>query len=342
MNQDNVLDISWKTILKIAVASLGFYLVFLVRDILISIVFSMIISILFNPAIDFLQKRKLPRVISTSLVYIGIFGMLGFFLYLIVPVFVFEIQQFSQFLPQYFDKMAPPLKDLGITTFENFDSFINGMGQWLVKASSNILSALSIIFGGIFSTLTIFTIAFFLSLEERGVERVIGLFTPKRYEAYILDLWQRSQTKVAGWFGTRILSCLFVGAAFFVACKILLIKYSLSFALLAGILNIIPIVGPLVTGLVVLIFTALDSWSKAIIVIVILFLIHQIEGNILNPILTRKFVGLPPVLVLVALMVGGKLWGILGGILAIPLAGVIFEFLRDFLKKRKEEKTVVL
>ncbi|MDO8424644.1 MAG: AI-2E family transporter [bacterium] len=342
MNNEKTLDISWGTILKIALASLGFYLIFLVRDILVLIIFALIISILFNPAIDFLQKRKIPRVLAVSLVYISIFGFLGLFIYLIIPVFIFEIQQFSQFFPQYFEKLAPPLKELGIAAFDNFEVFLNSLGGWLVQASANVFGALSAIFGGIFSTITIFTIAFFLSLEEKGLDRMIGLLSPKRYEAYVLDVLHRSENKVASWFGSRILACLFVGVATFIACKILSLKYAISFAFLAGVLNIIPVVGPLVTGLVILLFTALDSLSRAIIILIIFFLIQQLEGNILSPILTKRFVGLPPILVIIALMVGGKLWGILGGILAIPLTGVIFEFLRDFLKKKKEERTVVL
>ena len=66
-------------------------------------------------------------------------------------------------------------------------------------------------------------------------------------------------------------------------------------------------------------------------------LIQQIEGNILTPLLTRKLIGLSPVVVLIALAIGGELWGMVGAILAIPIAGILFEFLRDFLKKRKEE-----
>ncbi|GAI37440.1 unnamed protein product, partial [marine sediment metagenome] len=104
----------------------------------------------------------------------------------------------------------------------------------------------------------------------------------------------------------------------------------------------IPILGPIIAGAVAFIFVALDSWLKAIFVLIIFILIQQIEGNILTPVLTKKFVGLPPVLVLISLAVGAKLLGILGAILAIPLAGILFEFLRDFLKKKKEEKTTVL
>ena len=85
------------------------------------------------------------------------------------------------------------------------------------------------------------------------------------------------------------------------------------------------------------IFTGLDSWTKAVFILIAFTLLQQIEGNIISPILTKKFVGIPAVLVLVALLIGSQLWGILGAILAIPLAGVIFEFLRDFLRKRKNE-----
>lgn len=342
MDSGKTLDISWAAILKIAVASLVFYLIFLVRDILVLVIFAAIISVLFNPAIDFLQKRKIPRILAVSLVYISVFSFLGLFVYLILPIFIFEIQQFSQFFPQYFGKLAPPLKDLGISAFDNFEVFLDSLGGWMVQASSNVFSALSAIFGGIFSTLTIFTISFFLSLEEKGLDRMIALLSPKRYEAYVLDIFHKSESKVAGWFGSRILACLFVGVATFVACKILSLKYAISFAFLAGVLNIIPFVGPMVTGLIIVLFTALDSWSRAIIISIIFFLIQQLEGNILTPVLTKRFIGLPPILVIISLMVGGKLWGILGGILAIPLAGVIYEFLRDFLKKKKEERTTVL
>ena len=93
MNGEKTLDISWKTILKIALALLAFYLIFLVRDILILVIFALIISILLNPAINFLQRRKIPRILGVSLVYISIFGILGSFIYSIAPIFVFELQQ---------------------------------------------------------------------------------------------------------------------------------------------------------------------------------------------------------------------------------------------------------
>ncbi len=334
--QEHLLDISWGTILKIAFALLCFYILYLVRDILIWCIFALIISVLFEPAIKFLSRFRLPRFLSVIFIYVVVFGILGILIYSITPMFVSEIQQFSQLFPQYFEKIAPSLQGLGIGAFESMESFTQAVSAFLQKASADILSAVAIIFGSIGSTIFILSIAVFLSLEEKGVERVFSLFSPKKHEASVLSLWEKSQAKVSGWFGTRILTCLFVGIAVFITLQLFKVQYSFSLSFLSGILNFIPILGPIIAGVIATVFIALDSWLKAIFVLIIFILIQQIEGNILSPFLTKKFIGLPPVLVLISLAVGGKLLGILGAILAIPLTGVIYEFLKDFLKRRKE------
>ncbi|MDP3991225.1 MAG: AI-2E family transporter [Candidatus Nealsonbacteria bacterium] len=333
-----VLDISWETILKMAIAFFTFYLLYLIRDILVWVTFGLILSVLFNPAIDFLHRKYFPRVFATILVYVLLFGSLSFLIYSVAPIFIIEIEQFSQFFPEYFEKISIPLKSLGIEAFDSFENFTNVLEQGLSNASSNIFSAIGVIFGGIFSAITIFTIALFLSLENKGIEKVLGILAPKRHEALVLSLWERSQKKVSGWFGARILASLFVGIMTYITCYVLNVKYAVSFGLLSAVLNLIPIIGPVVLGAAVVLLIAMTSWTKAIFFLVAFIIIQQIEGNILSPVLTRKFIGLPAVLVLVSLMVGAKLWGLMGALLAIPIAGIMFEFLKDFLKKRKEEK----
>jgi predicted PurR-regulated permease PerM len=111
----------------------------------------------------------------------------------------------------------------------------------------------------------------------------------------------------------------------------------LSLSFLSAVLNFVPIIGPIIAAIVAFIFLALDSWLKAVFFVVAFILIQQIEGAIISPILTKKFVGIPPVLVLLSVAVGGKLLGVLGAVLAIPMFGIIFEFLKDFLAKRKQE-----
>jgi len=120
------------------------------------------------------------------------------------------------------------------------------------------------------------------------------------------------------------------------------VRYPFTLGLFAAVFNFIPYIGPLFTGILLfLIIFPLDV-LKTIFVLIAFVLIQLIEGNILSPILMKKIVGLPPALVLVALVVGGKLWGILGAILIIPLAGILFEFFREFLQKRKEKEVVIV
>lgn len=337
MNNEKSLDLSWKTIVKIVFIFLCFYFFYLLKDVLLLFLFALIISILLEPAIDFLERKRFSRSLATIFVYLVIFCFLSFLIYLIIPPFISEIQQFIQIFPQYFEKISPPLKELGVKAFEDLGVFIQTFRDWLVSISATIFSGILAIFGGIFSTISILTLAIFLSLEENGVKKIIKLLTPKKYESFILDLWGKSQKKAVYWFGTRILSCLAVGIVTFITCAIFDIKYKVFFGFLAGALEILPIIGPILAGMIILIFVWFEHWPTAIFLLLAFILIQQIEANILTPLLTKKFVGLPPVLVLLSLMIGGKLWGILGAILIIPLTGIIYEFLKGFLEKRKVE-----
>ena len=132
-----------------------------------------------------------------------------------------------------------------------------------------------------------------------------------------------------------------MGLLTFVALRVLNVEYDVSLAIFAGITNFIPIVGPVIAGLVILLIVMLDNVAKALFVVLAFIIIQQIE-SILTPILSRRFVGMSPILVLIALLVGGTLWGVMGAILAIPVIGILFEFLRDFFKKKKEAEATVL
>ena len=342
MSNEKLLDISWGTILKLAIAALVIYVIFLVKDILVWVLFGLIISVLFNPVIDFLQRRKVPRVLAAVGVYFVVFGVLALIIYSTAPFFVNEIQRFSQLIPPYFESISPAFRGLGVTAFQDLQTFIDAASGGMESLSSNVFNALFAIFAGIFPTIFVISIAIFLSIEEKSVERAIALLFPKKYEVFALNLWERSQRKVSAWFLSRVVSSLFVGVATYVVLLVFNVAYPVSLSLLATVLNFIPIVGPLITALLIATVVAVDSVTRALFVILAFFLIQQIEGNILMPIMTKKLIGLPPALVLISLAIGGQLWGIMGAILAIPLAGILFEFLRDFLKKRKEESTVVL
>ena len=264
----SLLDISWGTIVKLALAGFLVYVVLLIREILVLVLFGLIISVLFDPVIDFLQKRRIPRVVSTLGVYFTLFGLLSYMIFATTPVFVQEIQEFSRRLPDYFEhRISPSLEGLGVKSFQDFQSFVDAIAEGATKDTGNIFKALFSIFGGIFSTIFVVSVSMFFSIEDRPVERVIGVLFPKRYEALALDLWKRSQRKVSGWFLSRVISSTFVFCATYFTLVLFRVDSPLSLSLFAGVLNFVPVAGPLFTGLVLGLIVALGSPLQALFVV---------------------------------------------------------------------------
>lgn len=338
MGQEKLLDISWSTIFKIGAGGLALYALFLTKDILVWVLFGVIVSVMLDPIVDALTRFRIPRAVAVATVYIAIFGCIAFLIWGTTPFFIGEVERFSQLLPQYFETLSPALRGLGITAFSSTQAFFDSVSGSAEKIAGNALNALFLVFGGIFSSIFVLSIAIFLSLDEKAVEKgIVSLFS-KKYEAFALSVWEKSKNKVAAWFASRIIASLFVGLATCVSLILFHVEYPFSLGVLSFILNFIPVVGPLISALLIGVVVGLDSLLKAVFVISTFMLVQQIEGSILTPIITKKFLGIPPALVLIALAAGGELWGIMGAIMAVPLAGIVYEFLKDFLKKRKEEE----
>ncbi|NKQ37966.1 MAG: AI-2E family transporter [Methanosarcinales archaeon] len=341
MNNKKILDISWGTILKILTIVFVLYVLYFVRDIIIWVVFALVISILFNSLIDFLHKRKIPRIIAVILVYFSAFGLMGFAVYACINLFMAEFRQFIQLFPQYLEQFYFLLGRAGIENFVITPDFLdNIMGQDLTAES--LLQALFAFFGGIGITFFVFLLAIFFSLEKETIEKFFILFFSKKQEAFVLNLWKRVYKKVNAWFGTRVIASLFVGLMVYVSFLLLDISYPFAFAILATVLNFIPYIGPLITGAIMFLVTATISIPKAIFVVVLFTLIQQVESSVLSPLLTKKIVGIPACLALIAFLIGFRFGGILGAILIIPLAGILFEFLKNYLKKRKQDEAIML
>lgn len=324
--------------MKVLVAGFLLYFLFLSREVVIWFFFALVISLLLEPAINFLAKWHVPKILAAVFVYLAIFAIIGVMIFFTAPIFIFELNQLSQNIPVYFEAVNPILKSFGFEIAKNFEDFTAGLASLLQDSSGSIFKAITTFFGGLFSTLFIFSLAFFISLEDRGVERVLALMTPKKYEHHILYVFERAQIKVAGWFGARILACLFVGITSFIVFFLLGVKYPFILALISGVLNFIPFIGPTITLLLAVLFVfSSGSWLLALYVAIALLVIQEIENKALTPLLMKKFIDLPPVLVLVSLMIGGILFGFLGTIFAVPVFGIIYELSKEFFIKRKEE-----
>lgn len=330
-----MIDLTWRSLFKVAVALVLFYVVYLLRSVFVWILLSLIISNLLNPVIEMLEKRKINRAGSAVIVYFSILVLIALIVYIIIPPMIAEIQVFSGSISKYFTDIPGFLSDLGLSSLQDIAGISSGLNESLIKVSSNIWNVFASLFGSIFGGLTVFVLSLFMSIEEKEIVRGLRLVSPREFEEEVIKRWDRIRDHVISWFGSRILTCLCVALMTFVMCVVLKIKFALSLALLAGILNIIPMIGPIISSAIIILF-ALDSLPKLVLAAVLLVIIQQIESNILTPVLTKKMTGLPNVLVLLSILVGGILGGIIGAILAIPMAGILFEGLKDYFNKKKE------
>jgi predicted PurR-regulated permease PerM len=338
MKEEKTLDLSWETIFKIALAVVFFYILFQIKDIVVWFIFALVLSILFNPAIDFLKKFKIPRTVATSIIYLSTFALLSAVLYSVIVLLIGEVEVLSHRLSYYFQELSPFFRDIGIYASEDIDNFVNEISGSLRELSSAFFAVSFSVFGGIFTTFFVLTTAFFLSLEGKVIERAMVLIFPRRYENFAFSLWKKCQRKVSAWFFSRIIACLFVGVVTLIACLIAGIKYPLSLGLIAGAMNFIPYIGPLVSGVLIFSMAAIDSFAGAVFVIIVFMIAQLIEEVVITPVLSQKFIGLSPVLVIMALAIGGTLWGFMGALLAVPLTGILFEFFKEFLERRKKEE----
>lgn len=329
-----MIDLTWRSLFKIAVALVLFYVVYLLRSVLVWILLSLIISTLLNPLIEKLEKRKIHRIGASVIVYFFLLLTLGLIVYIIVPPMIAELQVFSFSFAKYFNNIPGFLSSIGLSSFESITNLSSGLNESLIKVSSNILNVFVSLFGSVLAGVTVFVLSLFMSIEEKEMVKGLRLVSPRNFEEEVIKRWERSKDQVVLWFGSRVLACLCVALMTFLLCVLLKIKFALSLALLAGLLNIIPMVGPIISGAIVVLFT-LESIPKFVLAVVFLIIIQQIESNVLTPIFTKKMVGLPNVLVLLSIIVGGLLGGIIGAILAIPLAGILFEGLKDYFNHRK-------
>jgi len=346
MNQESILNISWASIFKVCIAIISLYILYLIKDIVVWFIFALVISTLFNFLIDSFEKKRIPRIVTATFLYFIIFILLGFFVYKTAPIFLSEVKEFSQNIPRYFQQVSPILEKFGIQIAQDTKEFTSNLEIGLSTASQNVFNALFAIFGGVFSTLFIVSLAFFISLEKGLIERIVINFSAVKHHKYLRHIIERSKKKVGAWFVSRIIGMFFVGMLTYFVLRVFNVNYAFILSLLVAIFDFVPMIGPILGGLIVTLIVALTSPIQALFVLIAFVIIQILESNLLLPLLFKKFIGIPPSLVLISLVVGGKLWGILGAILIIPLVGIIFEVLSDYLEKSKRieesQETTVL
>jgi len=264
--------------------------------------------------------------------------------FIFVPPIVDDITRFIQTLPQILDSVRIFGRDMG---FKDVSLAISNLSRDISKGqiltvlktslfgSSGFFATTSVVLQGVINLVLTFVLAFYLALEERGVHKFLRLIVPKKHEAYIEDLWMRAQKKIGLWIQGQVLLSLLVALLVYIPTLMLNIPYASLLAMLAFIGELIPMVG-LTLAMVPALFLAWTHggvhllWVTGIIYVII----SQVESHILYPKVMSKMVGVPSVVVIIAIVVGAKFAGLWGVLLAVPLASILMELASD-LEKRK-------
>ncbi|HPF77669.1 MAG TPA: AI-2E family transporter [Alphaproteobacteria bacterium] len=319
-----------------AVAFLAAFL-WLFNDILTPFVLGIAIAYLLNPVLMFLSKLKIPRLVSIIFVLTLFFAFLILVVTLSAPPLYREASSLAQNIPGYIDKLiqfaSPYLsmaqEKLGGDYVTNIKSFLqDNMGK-IIQVSGGLAGGLAnggqaVV--GFFTTLALTPlVAFFVMLEWPRITAWIDDLIPRRNEKVIKDLFKQIDAKVSGFVRGQITVAFFLGVIYAIALTIADLNYGFLIGISAGFLSIIPMVGStlgLLVSVIVAWFQA-GTWEYVAIIGAIFVVGQLVEGNILTPKLVGDSVGLHPLWVMFALMAGGSLFGILGMLLAVPVAAVV-------------------
>lgn len=331
-------DISLSAILKAAGVVLALMFLYLIKEVLAILFLAIIIASAVDPWVSFFEKYFVPRLLGVSLVYCAVLGVLAAVLYFMIPPIIDQIKQFAVVLPDYYEALSRQVfrttRGISPDWAKEAQVFLIGAGEQIKSYTSGAIQAFSALFGGVAASGAVVVISFYLAVQRKGVEDFLRLVTPHNQEKYVLDLWKRVEIKLGRWFqGQLLLGCV-VGVSVFAGLSVIGVPYALVLGLIAGIFEIVPIVGPLFSALLGVAVAVLISPFLAALTLLFYLIVQQVEAHVLVPLLMRRIMGLNPVVVIVALLIGAKLGGVLGMVLAVPMAAVAGEALDDFAKTK--------
>jgi len=334
------IDISTGFIIKTISIILGLWFLYLVRNIVALFFLSVILTATLDPAIDWMAKRKISRSFGVIIIYVALFAFIGVLLSFLIPPLVSQFSSFSQNLPAYNEKFAETF--VGIEQYAlsygiqfNSHEFFQNMTGNFFQSSTQLFSTTVGVFSFFVSILVIMALTFYMSVKEDGMNKFLVSITPLAHQRYVVSVANRIKSKIGKWMLGQIILMLIIFVLDFAALSAFRIPYALILALLAGLLEIVPYLGPIISASLAALIGFLISPMTGLIVLGVLTVIQQMESHIIVPQVMKKAVGLNPVVVILALLIGAQLGGVLGAILAVPIATSLSVFIGDFVNKNE-------
>ena len=295
-----------------------------IRDILLSFFLSYIIMSSMLPVVTYLRKKGLPKFFAVAIPYFAMLFAIILLILPLIPFFATQTQNLIAKFPLYF-KQA--LLTLGLSLEANqIQSYLTSE---INSISENAFTFTTKIFGGLFSFMMIFIVSFYLLLYYEEFKRLIArLFHPDT-RTDILSTIDKINGKLGAWLRGQILLCLFIGTLSWICLTALGVPNALPLALLSGLFEIVPTLGPILSAIPAVIIAITISPTLAISVAIRYVLIQLIENNLLVPKVMEKAVGLNPIVIIMGVLIFSNLIGLSGALLAIPLITFILVILKS-------------
>jgi predicted PurR-regulated permease PerM len=315
-----------------ALAVVVFWCAYLVRDALLIVYVSGLLAIGFSPMVRAIERQKLlpigsarfPRWFAILIVYVAILGSIALILLLVFPPLVEQAQSLWAALPGMFDRAQQFLVTKGIlkehlTLREAMERAPGAGGDAVGKVAVAVVSFA----GGLFGIITILILSFYILIDSANIRASMLKLFPRKDRQRVAAASHEVTVKVSAWLGGQLLLGASIGTTTAIGLWALGIPFFYVLALVAGIGELIPVVGPILSAIPVLAVAATISLKKVLIVLAFVVLQQQLENHVLVPKIMSRQVGVSPVTVFVALLIGGSLLGIVGAILAIPTAAIL-------------------
>lgn len=337
---DERVAVGTKILFRIILILVGIYFLFLIRSVLLLVLFAVLTSAAVSPVIRRLERWRLSRTASVIIVYAVLFFGSITVLAILVPLFFSEIKEFLSSWPDYVARLdtlmtstQSYLSSLGVD-FQK-DQFTRDIGGNITGWLSNILSTTVGLFQGFIHFIGFFFLALYLSLEEQGIEKFFLLVTPKEYHEQTLSIVSRMRGKVSQWLFGQMLLMLIAFVMYYIGLKILGVPYALAIAFFGGIMEILPYIGPVIAAIPAILVGLLVSPVLGLSAFVFYVVAHQAEAHIVAPQVMKHSAGLNPVALIIAVLVGAELAGPVGIVLSVPVTMMLSVFVDDLLVKKQ-------
>jgi len=341
--EKRTVNISTGIILKVVIVILGLWFLYLVRDIIALFFVAVIITAAIEPAINWFNSKKIPRPLGVLIIYIIIIFILGLLFSFLIPSITNQFKDFSQNFPAYFEKLDETFS--GVEEYMQSRGFefssreiIQGASDSLTRSSGNIFSTTIGFFSGFISAIVVLSLTFYMSVKKDGMKKFLASITPDIYEKRAVYLAEKIKNKIGRWVVGQMSIMIMIFTLDFLALSILKVPYALALALIGGALEIIPYIGPIISTILAATVGFLISPMAGILTLVLYTAIQQAENHIITPQVMKKAVGLNPVAVILALLIGVKVAGVLGAILAVPTATAIGVIAEDLIARKDYAK----